>query len=428
MRFSSALALGLACLTNVGVFGRPTPNGGTDSAPPNGGYKSVGYYVNWATYDRKFDPTDLDASQYTHILYSFADIAPSGEVKFVDTYSNLEKSFAGDSPSAQGNNLRGALKQMYMMKKKNRHLKTLLSIGGWSYKDNFRGPASTDAGRQMFAKSSVKMLKDYGFDGIDIDWEYPQNEQEAGDMVLLLAEIKKALKEYSDSIGDGYKYLLTVASPAGEQHYGKMKLGEMDQHLDFWNLMAYDYSGSWDGKSGHSANIFRSTSDPESTKFNTQDALIAYGKAGIKPEKIVMGMPLYGRAFAQTEGKPGSQFNGVGEGTWEKGVYDYKTLPQEGAQVVECEKEVASYSYDPVKKLFISFDTPKIAGMKANYIKQMGLGGTMWWETSSDKPVGQGSLVETAINHLGGKEKMDKSQNQLNYPQSQYDNIKTNQV
>ncbi|KAM5441000.1 Chitinase 4 [Microsporum ferrugineum] len=424
MRFSSALALGLACLTNFGVFGRPTPNGIESRSPPNGGYKSVGYYVNWATYDRKFDPKDLVGDQWTHILYSFADISPEGNVHFVDTYSNLEKAFEGDTQGPQGNNLRGALKQMYMMKQQNRHMKTLLSIGGWSYKDSFRGPASTDGGRQTFAKSSVQLLKDYGFDGIDIDWEYPANEEEAGNMVLLLAEIRKALDEYSKTVGDGYKYLLTVASPAGAQHYSIMKLAEMDKHLDFWNLMAYDYSGGWDSTSGHSANIFASTSDKQATKFNTQDALIAYKRAGIESKKIVLGMPLYGRAFAETEEKPGASFNGIGQGTWEKGVYDYKTLPQPGAKVVECEQEVASYSYDPVKKLFISFDTPKIAGMKANYLKQMGLGGTMWWETSADKPKGEGSLVETVIEHLGGRENMDKSQNQLNYPQSQYDNIK----
>ncbi|EFR03515.1 endochitinase 1 [Nannizzia gypsea CBS 118893] len=421
MRFSSALALGLACLANIGdVFARPTPD---SRPPPSGGYKTVGYYGDWDVYKRNFHPKDLVGDQWTHILYSFAAISPEGEVSFKDT-SNTQKIYEGDNQSLQGNNLFGSLKQMYLMKQKNRQMKTLISIGGWTYKDAFSGPASTDTGRQTFAKSSVKMLADYGFDGIDIDWEYPTNEKEAGDFVLLLAEVRKALDEYSKSIGDGYKYLLTVASPAGASHYNIMKLGEMDKHLDFWNLMAYDYSGKWDQTSGHSANIFSSTTDKTSTKFNTQDALLAYYAAGIKPEKIVLGMPLYGRSFTGTENKPGASFSGVGEGSFEDGVWNYKDLPQPGATVVECEQEVASYSYDPAKKLFISYDTPKIAGMKANYLRQMGLGGTMWWEASGDKPKGEGSLVETVIERLGGRETMDKSENQLSYPQSQYDNIK----
>ncbi|EZF25842.1 hypothetical protein H112_01865 [Trichophyton rubrum D6] len=380
-------------------------------------------YNHQDIYGRNFHPQNLEGDQWTHILYSFAGISPEGEVFFKDS-SNTQKIYDGDNQSLQGNNLFGSLKQMYLMKQKNRQMKTLVSIGGWTYKDSFSGPASTDTGRQTFAKSAVKMLADYGFDGIDVDWEYPADEKEAGDFVMLLAEVRKALDEYSKSIGDGYKYLLTVASPAGASHYNVMKLGEMDKYLDFWNLMAYDYSGGWDQTSGHSANLFSSTTDKTATKFNTQDALLAYYKAGVKPEKIVLGMPLYGRAFTSTEEKPGASFSGVGEGSFEKGIWDYKSLPQPGAKIVECEQEVASYSYDPAKKLFISYDTPKIAGMKANYLRQMGLGGTMWWETSGDKPKGEGSLVETVIERLGGREKMDKSQNQLNYPQSQYDNIK----
>ncbi|EGE00511.1 endochitinase [Trichophyton tonsurans CBS 112818] len=386
MRFS-ALTLGLACLANIGgVFARPTPNGDSSRPVPNGGYKTVGYYADWDVYGRNFHPKNLEGDQWTHILYSFAGISPEGEVFFKDS-SNTQKIYEGDNQSLQGNNLFGSLKQMYLMKQKNRQMKTLVSIGGWTYKESF-------------------------------------NEKQAGDFVMLLAEVRKALDEYSKSIGDGYKYLLTVASPAGASHYNIMKLGEMDKYLDFWNLMAYDYSGGWDQTSGHSANLFSSTTDKTATKFNTQDALLAYYKAGVKPEKIVLGMPLYGRAFTSTEEKPGASFSGVGEGSFENGIWDYKSLPQPGAKVVECEQEVASYSYDPAKKLFISYDTPKIAGMKANYLRQMGLGGTMWWETSGDKPKSEGSLVETVIERLGGREKMDKSQNQLNYPQSQYDNIK----
>jgi chitinase len=102
-------------------------------------------------------------------------------------------------------------------------------------------------------------------------------------------------------------------------------------------------------------------------------------------------MPLFGRSFANTDG-PGSSFSGVGKGTWEPGIYDYKDLPLPGAEVKTDHVAAASWSYDSSQRIMISFDTPSITVTKTKYIKVRGLGGAMWWESSGDK-MGNDSLI-----------------------------------
>ncbi|RDA88625.1 putative chitinase [Ophiocordyceps camponoti-leonardi (nom. inval.)] len=395
-------------------------------------FRSVAYFVNWdmtdicwdrAIYARKHRPQDLPLEKLTHVLYAFANVkSDSGEVHLTDGWADTDIHWEGDSWNDPGTNLFGCLKQLNLLKHRNRNLKVLLSIGGWTYSSNFKGPASTSEGRTRFAKSSVDLVKTYGFDGLDIDWEYPQNAEEAKNFVELLSAVRGELDAYAGRVGGGSHFELTVACPAGPQHFNTLDIGAMDKFLDFWNLMAYDYAGSWDQRSGHQANLFPNHQRPQCTPFSTEAAVEHYLGHGVAPNKLVMGMPLYGRAFENTDG-PGDSFVGVGEGTWERGVYDYKKLPREGAEERYDDLAGATYCYNSHTKELVSYDSPKMTKQKADYVKRRGLGGVMWWESSADKQ-GSDSLIGTAVESLGGPGALLKKQNVVEYPETKYENLK----
>ena len=267
-------------------------------------------------------------------------------------------------------------------------------------------------------------LSRLGFDGLDIDWEYPQNPSEAAAFVTLLASLRTALTQHAQSVNttNPPHYLLTVACPAGANNYLNLDIPAMDAHLDFWNLMAYDYAGSWDPVAGHQSNLFPSPSVPASTPFSSAAAVGHYTAQGVAPSKIVVGMPLYGRAFEGTDG-PGQAYSGVGEGTWENGVHDYKKLPLEGAEDRIDEEAVASYCYHPGRRVLVSYDTVDVARRKAEFIKERGLGGGMWWESSADKD-GAESLIGNVVDVFGGPAALEQSENCIQYPFTKFDNLR----
>jgi chitinase len=152
-----------------------------------------------------------DASLRSHILYAFANLEPdTGKVILSDVWADKDIHYPGDSWNDSGNNLYGNFKAIYNLKKRNRHLKVLLSIGGWTYSPAFHPVVVSPALRAKFVESSIKLLEDYGLDGLDVDYEYPSNDVQAKGYVELLRELRAGLDHHAQSKGTNYRFSLTV--------------------------------------------------------------------------------------------------------------------------------------------------------------------------------------------------------------------------
>ncbi|KAF0706449.1 hypothetical protein AaE_014102 [Aphanomyces astaci] len=398
--------------------------------------KNVVYYMEWAIYQRNFGIFDLDWDKITHINYAFGKPNPDGTVGIYDGWAAVQKRWPehGDSWNDQGNSLYGNFGQGFKQKQKARGTKFGLSIGGWTLSDQFSSIASTETGRRTFAKSSVKLMLDLGLDFLDIDWEYPveggndsppvpHRPDDIKNYVLLLSAIRDEFKTLP------WKAELSVASPAGPDNYRHWDFTAICGQLDFINIMTYDLAGSWSKYTDHQANLYEDPNHPPGAKYSSHNAVQDYIKGGCPSDKIVLGIPAYGRSFEGSNGlysnftKPtkGSWVAGNGDGA---GVWDYKVLPLPGATEIYDEKLGATYSYDPTSKIFTSYEGPKSLAQKLDYIKQYNLGGTMFWSGDADAKSGSPRSLITQVYNTFGRANMAFEDNNLNYPTSQYANIR----
>lgn len=404
-------------------------------------YQVAAYFPEW-TGQRPYSARVIDqaglAPKITVINYAFGMPGPSagGQVvaQFRDAAAAYQRAYSAaesvdGSADQPGQPLRGHFNQLRQLKARHPHLKVVVSLGGWTDSTWFSDAARTPESRRAFVASCIDTYihghlppADPGdgsgpaggpgaaagvFDGIDIDWEYPvgggldtmhTDPADAENFVLLLAEFRRQYAEI------GRPDLLLTAALPGPAQAAQFNIDQGHAYLDWVALMTYDLRGDWHPVTGHHTNLYNSDLDPAppAERLSADTTVKVYrDRFGVPAEKLLLGAAFYGKGWRGA----GPRQNGLFQPGQPLGEYagNYHYLierMQRGFTRHWDESAQAPWLYHPGEQIFITYDDPQSLAAKAEYIKQNGLGGVMFWELTGDDE--QSSLLNTLHDRLAG--------------------------
>jgi chitinase len=371
-----------------------TTGGGTD---PNPGAKvKLGYLTEWGVYGRNYHVKNLvtsgSAAKITHINYAFGNVQ-GGKCTIGDAYADYDKAYTADQ-SVDGvadtwdQPLRGNFNQLRKLKKAYPHIKVLWSFGGWTWSGGFGQAAANPA---AFAQSCHDLVEDPRwadvFDGIDLDWEYPNACGLSCD-TSGPAAFKNMMQAMRAKFGTNN--LVTAAVTADASSGGKIDAadyGGAAQYLNWYNVMTYDFFGAWAAQ-GPTAPHSPLTSYPgiPQAGFNSAEAIAKFKAKGVPSSKLLLGIGFYGRGWTGvTQYAPGGTATGPAPGTYEQGIEDYKVLKN----TCPATGTIAGTAYAKCGSNWWSYDTPATVTSKMSWAKSQGLGGAFFWEFSGDTTNGE---------------------------------------
>jgi chitinase len=312
----------------------------------------------------------IEAKKLTHINYAFVDIKNNRAWLHREATDTIN------------------FRHLVLLKQQNPALKILISVGGWTWSGKFSDAVLTDTARQGFAASAVAIIKKFGLDGIDIDWEYPARPGLEGNIyrpedkhnyTLLFQELRRQLDILQQQTGK--TYLLTTAVGGFKSFVDNTEMGVAAQYLDYINLMTYDFSGG--NIASHHTPLFASNAYPG--RNSADDAFNVFMAAGIPPGKLVMGIAFYSHFYTLV---PGAKGLGDSIATRQRGigytVIKDSILNLPGFKVYRDRHARADYIYNADTRQFLTFDDEWSVRKKCIYAKRKKMGGAMFWEYDSD--------------------------------------------
>ncbi|XP_046398637.1 probable chitinase 2 [Ischnura elegans] len=364
----------------------------------------VCYVASWAVYRPErgsFSIEELEPALdgCTHVVYAFAGLnSTTNGLRSLDPFRDLEENYG-----------KGTYRRMTGLRRHYPHLKVTLAVGGWNEgSQNYSAMAATANTRALFVASALDFIHNYDFDGLDLDWEYPSQRggkpEDKKNFVALVRELKEAFKSRG--------WILTSAFGAAKDKIdAAYDVQALAPHIDLFHLMCYDYHGSWDQKTGHNAPLHPPEQPriPLDEYFNVEYTVKHMLRLGAPPEKLVLGVPMYGRTFLlanEDDGKVGSPAKPTGfQGrfTKEDGFMGYNELCLEFMPPKDDHSDGHDHdnhnmsltwrkSYDEVAKTpyavkgdhWLSYDDEASIKEKVKFAMSNGLGGIMIWSIDTD--------------------------------------------
>uniref|UniRef100_A0A182X872 GH18 domain-containing protein n=1 Tax=Anopheles quadriannulatus TaxID=34691 RepID=A0A182X872_ANOQN len=325
-----------------------------------------GFYGGWATYRSgkgRCTVEDLNPHLCTHLIYAFVALDHNGSIVQKDDTE------------------RNAMRRFNCLRNSNPSLKTLVSVGGAvGCGSAFASVAASSNLRASFARNVREFCESYGFNGVDIDWEFPESSSDQSNFVQLLSALSSELHSNG---------LLLTTSVGVNRPYD---MSGIARHVDYILLMSYDYNGSWDSYTGHNAPLsWGSVETDYQRRLNVEASVSDWiGRGGVPKSKLIVGLAAYGRTFTLSSSgnyKPRASATGAGRPgpyTQQQGTlayYEVKDAFGEG-RIWDDQQHVP---YAVSGDQWVSYDDPQSIRMKCEFIRREGLGGAMIWSIDQDE-------------------------------------------